>query len=45
MKFYDDFDTEIQSDEFAAEYEQYLFFIEEEEALQAHMEEDYGDIL
>lgn len=45
MKFYDDFDTEIQSDEFATEYEQYLFFIEEEETLREHMEEDYGDIL
>ena len=32
---YDDFDTQVQSDEFASDYEEYLAFLEEE----------FGDIL
>ena len=40
---YDDFDTQIQSDEFAAEYEEYLASLEEE--YYEHMEEEFGDIL
>lgn len=37
---YDDFDTQVQSDEFASEYEEYLASLEEE-----YMEEEFGDIL
>ena len=37
---YDDFDTQVQSDEFASEYEEYLASLEDE-----HMEEEFGDIL
>lgn len=43
MKYFDDFDIQIQSDEFATEYEEYLASLEEEYL--THMEEDYGDIL
>lgn len=40
---YDDFDTQVQSDEFASEYEEYLASLEEE--YYEHMEEEFGDIL
>ena len=40
---YDDFDTQVQSDEFASEYEEYLASLEEE--YYERMEEEFGDIL
>lgn len=43
MKYFDDFDIQSQSDEFAKEYEEYLASFEEKYL--AHMEEDYGSIL
>ena len=41
--YYESFACEVQSDEFASEYEEYLASLEEE--YYEHMEKDFGDIL